>query len=188
MIARRLVTYACAAALVLAPAIAFAHGETATTDPEPGARLKRAPSAVSVSLTEPPAEGARFSVTDGCGDTVSQGEQIDGSVLSTAISDGRPGTWRASYKVISSVDGHVTQDKWRFKVAGKKDCSPGKREKPKKPKKKDRQDPDNDGGGTGPHAGGPDPDGGSSFPVLPVALGTAGLVGVALVIRARSAT
>jgi methionine-rich copper-binding protein CopC len=181
--------FACAATLavvMLWPAAALGHGDTATTDPEDGATLKRAPKSVSVTLTEAPAEGAEFVVTDGCGRKVSGDPTIDGDVLSAATSGGESGKWKARFRVVSAVDGHLTKDEFRFTVAGKKDCS---KDEPK-PSNNDR----GNNGGEG-NSNNSDPtsandtgdEEGSSFPVVPVAAGTGLLVAVALFIRTRSA-
>src|SRR5688500_18836375 len=104
---------------LLSPAAALAHGETATTDPEAGASLKQPPASVSVDLTEPPTSDATFKVVDGCGDQVGQGVTAEGQNLSVGIAEGQPGKWRASYRVVSAADGHVTNDSWSFTVTGK---------------------------------------------------------------------
>lgn len=184
MNSRGIVLAAAVFLLALWPVSALGHGETTTTDPEAGASLGRSPKTVSVTLSEPPAENAQFTVTDGCGDTVSSDPQVDGDTLSTTISGGEPGKWEAGYRVVSSVDGHMTKDTFGFKVDGKTDCSA---DEPKEPKGSgdDGEAGDGEGGGT---ARGPgDEDDGSSFPIVPVAAGTVALVGLALVIRTRSA-
>ena len=164
--------------LALWPAVALGHGETTTTDPEDGATLKSAPKQVAVTLSEPPAKDAELEVVDGCGETVSSGAQVDGQVLSAAITGGEPGSWKANYRIVSAVDGHPTKDTWSFKVSGKKDCSA---DEPKEPK-----DPQDTGDSGGTARGPDDQEDGSSFPVVPVAAGTAALVGLALFIRTRT--
>jgi copper resistance protein C len=168
--------------LALWPAAAFGHGETTTTDPENGATLGSAPKQVAVTLTEPPAKDAELEVVDGCGDIVSANAKVDGQVLSTEISKGEPGNWEASYRIVSAVDGHPTKDAWTFKVDGKKDCSADEPEEPK-----GNGNPNSNGDGDAGTAQGPEEeDDGSSFPVVPIAAGTAALVGLALFIRTRS--
>jgi methionine-rich copper-binding protein CopC len=177
--------WAAAALIVLAlwPTAALGHGETATTDPEAGAALRKAPRSVAVTLTEPPAKNAEYEVVDGCGDTVSGDPQVNDAVLSVAISGGEPGRWQAKYRVVSSVDGHLTKDSFSFTVDGKRDCSDGSEET----KNGNNGNGDENDGGGGGTARGPDEDDGSSFPVMPVVAGTAALVGLALVIRTRAA-
>jgi len=170
--------------LALWPAAAFGHGETTTTDPEDGASLGSAPKRVAVTLSEPPAKDAELEVVDGCGDTVSGNPKVDGQVLSTTISGGEPGAWEANYRIVSAVDGHPTKDTWTFKVDGKKDCSSDEPKEPKDPG--ENGDPNSNGDGTGTAQGPDEEDDGSSFPVVPVAAGTAALVGLALFIRTRS--
>lgn len=168
------------AALLLWPSAALAHGETATTSPEHGATLKKTPKTVSVDLTEPPAQGAKFTVVDGCGDVVSKKPQVEAETVSARIGRAQPGRWKASYKAVSSVDGHVTDDEFVFKVRGKKDCSADQPKDAKNGKNKK-------GGPQAKGPRGPDEDDGGSFPVIPVVAGTGVLVGVAFVIRMRSA-
>ena len=163
------------AALVASPGAALAHGETATTDPAGGAKLTRVPKTVSVELTEPPAANAAFRVTDGCGEVVSRAARVDESTLRTSTTAGEPGRWKARYKVVSSVDGHVTSDSFGFTVSGAKDCTGGG--------SKDGDEGGKNGGGL--DLGGDES--GSSFPIVPVAVGTVVLVGVALLIRMRAA-
>ena len=181
MRAKRIVMMGVVLLLALWPAAAFGHGETTTTDPEDGATLGSAPKQVAVTLSEPPAKDAELEVVDGCGDTVSGNGKVDGQILSTAITKGEPGNWEASYRIVSAVDGHPTKDTWTFKVDGKKDCSA---DEPKDPKENGTPNSNGDGGGTAQGPG--DEDEGSSFPVVPVAAGTAALVGLALIIRTRS--
>jgi copper resistance protein C len=169
--------------LALWPAAAFGHGETTTTDPKNGATLGTAPKQVAVTLTEPPAKDAELEVVDGCGDIVSANAEVDGQVLSTEISKGEPGNWEASYRIVSAVDGHPTKDAWTFKVDGKKDCSA---DEPKEPKGNGTPNSNDDGDGGGTAQGPEGEDDGSSFPVVPVAAGTAALVGLALFIRTRA--
>lgn len=167
--------------LALWPTGALGHGEKVKTDPKDGATVSQVPKTVSVTLTEPPTEEAQFTVVDGCGDTVSGDPTVHDDMLMTTISGGEPGNWEASYRVISSVDGHQTKDTFAFKVGGKKNCSG---DEPKEPKKDTANG--NPGGGT---AQGPtDEETGSSFPIVPVAAGTVALVGLAFVIRTRAAS
>ena len=178
--ARRGVLVAVAAVLALWPAIAGAHGEKTTTKPDQGQKLQRAPSRVSVNLTEPPTADARFVVRDGCGRNVAEAPSVEGQVLGAAIDGGEPGTWRVEYRIVSTVDGHPTSDGWSFAVQGKKDCS-----QPEPEPTDGGAAPDNGAAG-GPTGGGDGDDDGSSFPVVPVAAGTVVLVAVALLIRGRS--
>ena len=182
MTGKRMVLAGVCLLLALWPAAALGHGETTTTNPENGAAVGSAPKEVSVTLSEAPANDAELKVVDGCGDSVSGDPRVEGETLSVAIDGGEPGRWEASYRVVSSVDGHPTKDSWSFKVDGKKDCSADEPKDPKEPKG-DNGNGDGDGTARGPD----DEDDGSSFPVVPVAAGTVALVGLALVIRTRSA-
>ena len=142
--------------------------------------MKSAPKTVSVDLTEPPASGAEFTVTDGCNEVVSADSSVDANLLSTQIQGGAPGKWKAQYRVVSSVDGHLTKDSWAFTVQGKKDCSSDDPKKGGNNKRKNddqNEDPDltsdvdEDEGG---------------FPVVPVLIGTGLLIALALGIRLRA--
>ncbi|MDQ3941040.1 MAG: copper resistance protein CopC [Actinomycetota bacterium] len=154
---------------------ARAHGDLRGTDPEAEARLKKAPNVVTVTLTEPPAKGSTLSVRDGCRKQVVLSSGPDPHTEGILIADlarGRPGRWQASYRAISSVDGHLTRGRFAFTVAGRKDCS---------------NDPDDVdlGGGEDTRVNAP-PDAGSSFPLVPFAIGTAAVIVLALVLRWRA--
>ena len=157
---------------------ASAHGDLHGTDPEPGSTLGKAPRSVSVTLTEAPGPGSILKVSDGCSDDAGEKVSLEGSKLVAQVPDGQPGDWVLRYRAVSSVDGHVTRGSVHFVVRGKKDCSEPD------PEETDTQI----GGGTDTRVANPDPPGdGSGFPVVPVAIGSAVLVGLALVLRRASA-
>ena len=159
---------------------AFAHGEKESTDPADGARLSRPPRTVSVSLSEAPGPGSSFKVSDGCSRSVVTGVDTrtktgQSGALEAVIEGGEPGTWKARYRAISSIDGHETRDVFTFQVRGKKDCS------------RDEANEDEGtelGGGRDTRIAGDAEE--STFPFVPLAAGTVVLVGVALVLRRRS--
>lgn len=169
------------AALVLTvsqafPAPASAHGDITSSTPEAGTRVKRPPRQVRLVLAEPAAAGSSLTVTDGCGDAVSGEPARDGQNFSVVIDGGRPGRWQVRLRSISSVDGHVIKDRFAFRVAGKRDCSEEAEDPP------DGEDP-GDEIATSSRPPIENEDDGSSFPVVPFALGTVAVVGVALALR-----
>ncbi len=174
-----LASTAAGALFCLWAAPAFAHGDLHGTVPEKGSTLARAPDHLIINFTEPPAEQSVVSVTDGCSDEVIDELEFDGKAAHVFLSKGQPGKWKVSYKVVSAVDGHRTNGSYALKVTGKRECS-GTGGAP--------DGPDKDGSGPGPQAGEDgDPDEEeSSFPVVPVALGSLGLVALALVARRLS--
>lgn len=170
---RRLVWLVTAAGLVVAcyAPPARAHAVINTADPSIGARVRDAPETVFLTMTEAPAQGSIFVVTDGCDDEVSADAQLSGEEVTIPVAAGEPGRWRVSFEALSSVDGHLVEGSYRFRVAGQKDCSAPETEAP-----------DEDEESPPPVAEGPG-DEGSSFPVVPVALGTVGVIGIAVLAR-----
>jgi methionine-rich copper-binding protein CopC len=168
-------------AAVLASA-AWGHGKKVQTEPDKGDELSSAPREVSITLTEEPTDQAVVVVRDGCGEDVLESLSVDGKTMTGILSDdARPGQFRVEWKVISAVDGHPTEGDFRFHVAGKGKCKrPATGDAHEKSSEEPMDDehmaagpPDEEG--TGGDAGG--------FPALPVALGTGGLVLIALVAR-----
>jgi hypothetical protein len=95
--------------------------------------------------------------------------------------DARPGHFRVEWRVISAVDGHPTDGEFRFHVAGAGKCKrpatgQAHQESPEVPMDDEHMaaGPANEEGTGGGSAG---------FPAVPVALGTGGLVLLALVAR-----
>lgn len=166
------------------PGHAWAHGEIDSAIPEPESSVGRPPNHLIINFTEAPTKDAVFKVVDGCGN-----ELIDET--KTTVEDrvghlyldkgGQPGEWKVSYKIVSAVDGHPSKGSYTLDVQGKKDCS--------------APEPSEDGGGNGGGAGGGDQaagdgeptsdteDEGSSFPIVPVALGTVAVIAVAFLAR-----
>lgn len=176
---KRGISAAAAAAFVLLLATAAgAHGGLQASDPKDGARLDEVPRRVAMTFSEAPAEDSVVKVLDGCRRDVVSSTTAAGDEIMTVLGDAQPGKWRASYRVISAEDGHLTKGSLSFTVEGPKDCASGEG------KGKGRDDPTGDRrSGT---ATPPDDDGGS-FPVVPVAVGAAGLVIVGFVVRRVSA-
>lgn len=174
---RRLVWLATAVGLVVAFSAppARAHGVIDNADPARGARVQDPPEAVVVTMTEAPVRGSVFVVTDGCGDEVSQEPQLSGQEVTIPIAAGEPGRWRVRFEALSSVDGHLVEGGYRFRVAGERDCSA--------PEDPETEAPDDDDQESPPPVAEPPGDEGSSFPVVPVALGTVGIIGIAVLAR-----
>ncbi len=161
------------AAIVIAlalPAAAWAHGNRQVEDPAEGAKLKKPPATITMTLSETPAQGSVLRATDGCGRKVLGEVSVDGSDLVLSVSGGQPGKWNVSYRAVSAEDGHLTHGRYSFSVAGKKDCS-----QPETPA-------DQIAGGAGTRVESDD-DEGSSFPLVPFAIGTVVVVVAALLLR-----
>ncbi|MGH2735552.1 MAG: copper resistance CopC family protein [Actinomycetota bacterium] len=158
---------------------ALAHGDLAAQDPEPDSSVKSVPVAVSATFTEAPAKQSVFKVSDGCGKDVVAHLQLQGQDAIAHIGGAQPGQWQVSYRVVSAVDGHLTEGKYAFNVKGKKDCSPDK----------PAEQESSNGDGENPEAQGPSgsaPTGSSDdggLPVVPIAVGTVVLLGVAAAVR-----
>ena len=158
---------------------AGAHGDLQSTIPEKGSKLEKVPDHLIINFTEAPTKQSLVSVKDGCKDEVVDELQFDGNVAHVFLSKGQPGKWKVSYKVVSAIDGHRTNGSYSLDVTGQADCSANN----------GGSDPDDKGAGPGPNAA--DPDNGedgdeSSFPVVPVVIGSLGLVALALVARRLS--
>lgn len=160
---------------------ATAHGDLQSTIPEKGSKLKRPPDHLIINFTETPAKQSVVSVKDGCKDDVVDVLEFEEKVAHIFLTEGQPGKWTVSYDVISAVDGHRTDGSYTLTVTGKSDCSG-----------KGGSGPADNGTGPGNQAEGGDGsgDGGgedeSSFPVVPVALGSVGLIALALIARRLS--
>ena len=162
-------------ALVAGPAAA--HGEKVKTDPPEGAGLNSPPGSVSVTLSEAPTAQAKLQVVDGCGRQVARSVKVQGSDIVASVANAEPGRWKASFRAISSVDGHESEDTWSFAVDGKKDCS---KDEPsgEEPAADDQIEQGTEA--TGVTAPG---DEGSGFPVVPVAIGAVVLLLAAFLLR-----
>lgn len=161
---------------LVAAAPAAAHGDIASSSPEAGARVKRAPRQVRLVLAEPPAAGSDLRVIDACGERVSGQPTRDGDNIAVSIDGGRPGRWQVRLRSISSVDGHTISEGFAFRVAGKRDCSAESTENEPSDDETDQID-------TSSRPPIENDEQGSSFPVVPFALGTIVVVGVAIALR-----
>lgn len=163
-------------ALIAGPAAA--HGEKVKTDPAEGVGLKSPPGSVSVTLSEAPTAQAKLQVVDGCGRQVARAVKVQGSDIVASVSDAEPGRWKASFRAISSVDGHESKDTWAFAVDGKKDCSKDETAGDDETVEDDQIEEGTEA--TGDTAPG---DEGSGFPVVPVAIGAVVLLAAAFLVR-----
>ncbi|HYN37087.1 MAG TPA: copper resistance CopC family protein [Actinomycetota bacterium] len=156
--------------VALGQTTALAHGDLASAIPEPDTELGKPPSHIIINFTEPPTKNSVVKVKDGCGVEITDSVDFSDGTAHVFTDKGEPGDWKVSYEVVSAQDGHKTEGSYGFKILGKKDCSTGGGIGDDLPKA-------NDGGGSG------NLDDGSSFPVVPVVLGGAGVIALALVAR-----
>jgi methionine-rich copper-binding protein CopC len=158
---------------------ALGHADVEEMTPSANSRVRKSPREVKLVLAEPPGPGSTLQVRDGCRANVVEDVVADEgeSILSAALARGEPGRWRVRFQSISAVDGHLVRGGFKFTVAGKHRCGEGKNK--------------GDGGTNRQGQAGDlprdsDESGSSSLPVVPLALGTAALVGIALVARRSS--
>lgn len=111
------------ATLLAAPA--SAHANYFASEPAKGARLDVMPETVVVELTEHlDPSGSGLEVRDGDGERVDDGEvsfeeRGAHTFVSVGIRDGvGDGVYVATWKALSTVDGHVTKGSWSFAVGG----------------------------------------------------------------------
>jgi copper transport protein len=99
---------------------AGAHAQLRSADPEPGTRLDRAPTQVSLTFTEEPEpELTVVDVLDTSGATVSAGPARiagGGRTVQVAVDDLTEGVYTVSWRVVSAVDGHTTAGAYAFGV------------------------------------------------------------------------
>ncbi len=170
--------------LVLAVAgPAAAHGDKVRTDPPEGATVKTVPGRVSITLSEAPTPQVKLQLTDGCGRQVARSVAVREADIVGSVSNAQPGRWKASYRAISSVDGHESEGSWTFRVAGDKDCSQ-EDTSGDEPGDNDAIEPGTEAGGdTAPLTRSTE----SSGPVVPVAIGAAILLLAAFLVRRSTA-
>jgi methionine-rich copper-binding protein CopC len=158
-------------ALSVGPA-AWGHADVEEATPSANSRVGKSPREVKLVLAEAPGPGSTLRVRDGCDANVVEDivASEDTSTLSAALARGEPGRWRVRFASVSAVDGHLVRGGFKFTVAGKHRCG---RNETKVARGSNRERPPSGEGD----------EGGSSLPVVPLALGTAALVGIALVAR-----
>lgn len=150
--------------VVASSAPAFGHAALTKATPKDGARLDRVPGTVQIDYAEPPTTDSKFTVMDGCGRDVARNVEILNQSITADVDSGQPGNWQVEWAVVSAVDGHLTKEGVAFTVEGEADCDRAAAE-----------DIPTD-----------DEESGSSFPVVPVVIGTLLIVGVAIAVRLRS--
>lgn len=143
---------------------ALAHGDLERADPEARVHLRKPPPVIDLEFVEPPTADSKFEVSDGCREDVLAEVTGEGPNARLQIDGGAPGRWSVSYRVVSSVDGHLVRGRYSFHVGNKKPCGP---------------EPGDDVGEAAPRV---ENDDGGGFPLAPVAIGL-GVVGAAVVIR-----
>ena len=149
---------------VVLAAPAWGHSALTGSSPKDGASLKGVPATVEVNYAEPPTTDTRFTVTDGCGRNVAHDVEALNQSITADVGSGQPGNWKVEWAVVSAVDGHLTKDSVGFSVEGEADCDRAVAEP----------------------ADGTESDSGGSLPVLPIAIATVAIIGIAGVIRLRS--
>ncbi|MDQ3985824.1 MAG: copper resistance protein CopC [Actinomycetota bacterium] len=162
---------------------AYAHGDLDATFPKAGSKVGAPIDHLAITFTEAPTEDSAIKVLDGCKDNIVDRFEIEDRVAHVYTAGGQPGKWTVSYRTISSVDGHLVKGSYRLQVSGQPDCSA-----PERDEETDGPEAGDNGETEPPRAGGngepgPEEEGGSSFPLLPVALGSAAVIGAALLIR-----
>lgn len=165
--------------MALGNSLAYAHGDLNTTIPAADSKLKKAPEHLIINFTEPPTKDSVVTVRDGCKFNIIEEVDFEDRVGHVYVVDGQPGKWKVSYDIISAADGHRTDGSYGFEVAGKAVCSPLK-DLPSLKKTDHGQAPGPRAGDRGDDKG--DKDDGS-FPVVPIALGSAAVIALALVAR-----
>jgi methionine-rich copper-binding protein CopC len=172
--ARWLVALTTGGVVALTVAPAFAHADVEETTPTANSSVGKPPREVKLVLAEPPGPGSTLRVRDGCGGNVVEDvvASEDESTLTAALQRGEPGRWRVRFQSVSATDGHLVKGGFKFRVAGKRRCNGNERKVARGPNRERPQEGDPRGDESG-----------SSLPVVPLALGTAALVGIALVAR-----
>ena len=152
-----------AASFIVLCAPAYGHSALTKATPKNGASLGTVPTTVEISYSEPPTTDIRFAVTDGCERDVARNVEVLNQTVTADVGSGQPGDWTVEWAVISAVDGHLTRDGVAFTVEGEVDCEQAAAD----------ETPTEE-------------ESGSTFPIVPVAVATLLILGVAAVVRLRS--
>ena len=123
MIPRLLIAITIVAGVLTPATIARAHSQLIGSNPEANETVAQAPSRIKVDYSEPPISADDLVVEDGCGVDVVTSAEVEGKDIVAELSEGQPGQWQVSSRVISGVDGHETTDGFRFSVRGTADCA-----------------------------------------------------------------
>jgi copper transport protein len=106
---------------LLVAGIASAHADFVRSDPAPGSTLDVAPAQVTVWFTEAIEPGfSTITLLFEDGSTADRGDSLvspaDPTQLSVSLDGAREGTYVASWRVLSVVDGHITSGSFVFSV------------------------------------------------------------------------
>lgn len=117
---------------LIAASMASAHANLMRSDPAANATLPSAPAQVAIWFTEAIEPGfSNISVLFEDGSTADGGDSIvsptDPTQLSVSLADSREGTYLVSWRVLSTVDGHITSGSFVFSVGKPIDRSVGTR-------------------------------------------------------------
>ena len=146
---------------------AWGHATLEGSEPAAGAKVDAVPATVGMSFAEPPTKDSKVTITDGCKrDVAGTLDILNSEIDATVVAGAQPGRWRVEATVVSAVDGHATTSDFSFRVTGTADCS-----MPTERPTEQAAPPNEDS---------------SSLPVVPLAVATAALVGVALLARMRT--
>jgi methionine-rich copper-binding protein CopC len=173
---RRVTGTLCVALLALlsASSIVSAHAVMESSNPVADSTVRRVPRNISITLTEPPAPGTTVHVIDGCSGNVASQLGSDGHVLDVGIGEAEPGPWSVYFRTISTIDGHTRSGDFNFTVRGKASCGGGNGSEDK---------PFVRLGGEDAQIASDLPADGGGFPVIPFAIGSVVLVGIAVLLR-----
>jgi copper transport protein len=110
---------ACGITVALAP-MAGAHAALERSDPADGALLQAAPSAITLSFTEPPdPELSEVRILDSSGAEVAVSGEVRqaGNVLRVTLPENLPdGVYTVAWRVVSKLDSHLTAGAFAFGV------------------------------------------------------------------------
>lgn len=155
--------------LSLGNSVASAHAVMKSSNPRAYSTIPEIPQNISVAFTEPPAPGTTVHVIDGCTGSVATQVASDDEELDVDIGTANPGRWRVHFEVVSATDGHSRRGDFGFRVRGKSACRTLADHEPVQLGGRDTQaaDPSDSGG----------------FPVVPFAIGSIMIIGIALLLR-----
>jgi methionine-rich copper-binding protein CopC len=102
-----------AGALGAVPAVALAHVELVSSDPEPGSNLETPPDEVTLTFDgELDPDGSSFTVEDHHGEVVGEGvvdlDVADRNVMAGTVSISEPGVYTVEWTVLGADDHEIT--------------------------------------------------------------------------------
>ncbi len=164
-----------------APGAAFAHGEMLSQTPGAGSTVKKPVDHIRINFTEAPTEDVTVVVRDECGtDLVDEVFAQNQTLHVFFADDSQRGKMDVRYRVVSSVDGHVTSGKYSFQVKGEAVC-----DDPVEPS--GEPSPDDGEANGGDVASGTEGSvaEGAGLPLVAFIVGGAALGGIVLLVRTR---